>query len=61
MKPLPPSPQLNLPLVNLSACIVPTDKQPELILALVELLIGAAHVAINDRNEGGDNDHETHR
>ena len=48
----PPAPrrtlQLNLPLLNLPACVVPTDKQADLVLALVELLIGAARIAIGD-------------
>jgi hypothetical protein len=50
--------QLNLPLPQGPTCVVPADKQPELVLALVELLIGAAHVGIED---GGDDDSEAHR
>jgi hypothetical protein len=61
----PPAPrrtlQLNLPLLNLPACVVPTDKQADLVLALVELLIGAARIAIGEMNDGGDDDRETHR
>ena len=63
MKPPAPRPslQLNLPLLNLPACVVPTDKQVDLVLALVELLIGAAHVGVGDRKDGGADDRETHR
>lgn len=61
----PPAPrlslQLNLPLLNVPACVVPNDKQAELILALVELLIGAAHATVRDTSDGGDDDCETHR
>jgi hypothetical protein len=59
--PTPRSLQLNLPLLNLPACVVPTDKQADLVLALVERLIGAAHVAIDEFNKGGDDDREDHR
>lgn len=64
MKPIkPPSPQptvqLNLPLLNVPACVVPDDKQAELVLALVDLLTSAAHVAC--ANGGGDDEPETHR
>jgi hypothetical protein len=37
---------------------VPADKQAELVLALVELLIGAARVGLE---EGGDDESEAHR
>jgi hypothetical protein len=49
--------QLNLPLLQGPACVVSDDKQAELVLALVELLIGAAHVGVED---GGDDESEAH-
>lgn len=63
MKPPPSrvSLQLNLPLLNLPACVVPNDKQAELVLALVELLVGAAHATVEDMRDGGDDERETHR
>jgi len=60
MKPLTPrlsaTIQLNLPLLQGSLGVVPDDKQVELVLALVELLIGAIHV-----KDGGDDESEAHR
>jgi hypothetical protein len=59
----PPAPrlhatiQLNLPLLQGPACGVSDDKQAELVLALVELLIGAVHVGFED---GGDDESEAH-
>jgi len=63
MKPPPSrvSLQLNLPLLNLPACVLPNDKQAELVLALVELLVGAAHATVEDMRDGGDDERETHR
>lgn len=62
MKPLSPrlpaTIQLNLPLLQGPACLVPDDRQAELVLALVELLIGAVHVGLTD---GGDDESQTHR
>jgi hypothetical protein len=62
MKPLSPRfqaiIQLNLPLPQESTSVVPADRQAELVLALVELLIGAAHVGVED---GGDDESEAHR
>ena len=62
MKPLSPrlpaTIQLNLPLLQGLTCVVPDDKQAELVLALVEFLIGAANVGLND---GGDDESEAHR
>ena len=62
MKPLTPrlsaTIQLNLPLLQGSLGVVPDDKQAELVLALVELLIGAVHVDVKD---GGDDESEAHR
>lgn len=52
--------QLNLPLLQGPPCVMPADKQAELVLALVELLIGAVlePSAIPD---GGDDEREAHR
>lgn len=55
---LPTKTQLNLPLLQGPTCVVPDDKQAELILALVELLIGAAQADLED---GGDDESEAHR
>lgn len=55
---LPATIQLNLPLLQPPASVVREDKQAELILALVELLIGAAHISLED---GGDDESEAHR
>lgn len=48
----PATPQLNLPLPHAPACLVPADKEAELVLALVELLVRAAHRGL--ANGGGD-------
>jgi hypothetical protein len=63
MKPPPSrvSLQLNLPLLNLPACVVPNDKQAELVLALVELLVGAAHTTVKNMRDGGGDERETYR
>ena len=62
MKPLTPrlhaTSQLNLPLLQGPTCVVPADRQAELVLALVELLIGAVHVNLED---GGDDESKAHR
>lgn len=50
--------QLNLPLLQEPTCVVPDDSQAELILALVELLIGAAQA---DLKGGGDDESEVDR
>jgi hypothetical protein len=50
--------QLNLPLLQRPTGLVPDDKQAELILALVELLIGAAQ---SGRRNGGDDESEADR
>ena len=50
--------QLNLPLLQGPTCVVPADHQAELVVALVELLIDAAHVGVKD---GGDDESEAHR
>jgi hypothetical protein len=62
MKPLIPrfqaTIQLKLPLPQGLTWVVPDDKQAELVRALVELLIGAAHVGLED---GGDDESEADR
>jgi hypothetical protein len=57
----PPSLQFNLPLLNLPALTVPDDKQRELALALVELLIDAAHPNVEFQVQGGGNEPEANR
>jgi hypothetical protein len=49
-----PSAQLNLPLLNVPASVLPDDKQAELVLALVELLVRAATELCP--SEGGDDE-----
>ena len=55
---LPTTSQLNLPLLQGRPYVVPDDQQAELVLALVELLIGAASVGLRD---GGDDESEADR
>ena len=59
MKPLslrlPTTSQLNLPLLQGRPYVVPDDQQAALVLAIVELLIGAASVGLTD---GGDDESE---
>jgi hypothetical protein len=63
MKPPPPpaKAQLNLPLLTMSACVLPQETQAELILAIVELLIGAAREPVEHPSQGGANECEAHR
>jgi len=64
MKPPPPpssKAQLNLPLLTVPACVIPQETQAELILAIVELLIGAAREPVEDPSEGGADECEAHR
>jgi hypothetical protein len=56
-----PTGQLNLPLLNVRGCALPHDKQTELVVALVELLIGGAGDIGRQRDGGSDNAGETHR
>jgi hypothetical protein len=62
MKPSPPrsSLQLNLPLVQIPASVIPAEQQADLVGALVELLLGAVSETA-DRIDGGDHEHEAHR
>jgi hypothetical protein len=57
----PPYQQLNLSLLHVSATAVPVDKQKELTLALVELLISAAGSGAQPEANGGEYESETHR
>jgi hypothetical protein len=52
--------QLNLPLLNAPAAPVPDEKQKELTLALMKLLINAARENIEPPSHGGDQEFETH-
>jgi hypothetical protein len=61
MKPPLPSGQLNLPMLTVTPSQVPHDKQTELVLALVDLLVQAAHHALTDRTDGGDHEREADR
>jgi hypothetical protein len=62
MKPPPPfSPQLHLPLLSIPATVIPPEKQSELVFALVELLIGAAHTITPSRRDGGIDECQAHR
>jgi hypothetical protein len=61
MKPPPHlSPQLHLPLLNIPLTVIPPDEHTELILALVELLLGAARAITPDRRDGGIDERKTH-
>jgi hypothetical protein len=48
--------QLNLLLVDAPKAVVPDDKQKELALALVELLIGAAQESDRPQAKGGEDE-----
>jgi len=63
MKPSPPRLhlQLNLPLLQIQASVIPTDKQAELVVALVELLLGAVVEPTDAHTDGGDHEREAHR
>jgi hypothetical protein len=56
-----PSLQLNLPLLNLPALAVPKEKQRELALALVELLIDAARPHAEIQVNGGGDESQANR
>jgi len=51
--------QLNLPLLNAPASVLPDDKQAELVLALVELLVNAARG--QRPSEGSDDERQADR
>ncbi len=53
--------QLNLPLNDVPAAAVPGDKQKDLAVALMELLINAARESIEKRENGGEHESEADR
>ncbi len=57
----PPHLQCNLPLVDLPALAVPKEKQRELALALVELLVDAARPRAKFQVQGGGDEPEANR
>jgi hypothetical protein len=59
-RPIEPSQQLNLSLLSATVCVIPDEKQKELMLALVELLSGAADERVQPQANGRDNESETH-
>ena len=52
--------QYNLPLAITPPATVPDNKQKELALALVELLVSAAYQSEESPARGGDDESETH-
>lgn len=48
--------QLNLPLRNAPAAVLPNDKQQELILAVAEMLVNAAREVTNHLVSGGNDE-----
>jgi hypothetical protein len=58
-RPVEPSQQLNLSLLTATACVIPNEKQKELMLALVELLNGAVAEGVQPHANGGDDESET--
>jgi hypothetical protein len=62
MKPPPHlSQQLHLPLLNVPPTVIPPAEHTDLILALVELLLGAARAMTPDRRHGGNDECQAHR
>jgi len=59
-RPVEPFQQLNLSLLTATACVIPEEKQKELMLALVELLSGAAVEGVQPQANGDNNEYETH-
>lgn len=53
--------QLNLPLLNIPTSVIPEEQRAELVRALVELLVEAAHPPIERSRDGGADEYETHR
>ena len=51
---------MNLPLVNVPPAAIPDDQQKELTIALMELLINAAQGKIEQQENGGEDEFETH-
>ena len=54
-----PNLQLNLPLLSAPATVVP-DRQKDLTLALVELLMSAAEDGVEPQGNGGGDESEAH-
>ncbi len=54
----PTGTQFNLPLLTEPAAVLPSDKQKELALALVEMLLGAASESVGDPARGGGDESE---
>jgi hypothetical protein len=52
--------QYNLPLATTPPATVPDNKQKELVHALVELLVNAAHQSEESPAKGGDDEFEAH-
>ncbi len=64
MKPLQPlrlTAQLNLPLLTVSASVVPVERQGDLVVAIMDLLLGAANEAAGKSSNGGDDECEAHQ
>ena len=55
-----PNGQMNLSLLDVPATTVPNDKQKELTQALKELLMSAARENVEQQENGGENESETH-
>jgi len=53
-------PQMNLPLVSVPSAVIPDDQQKELTPVLMELLIKAAQGKIEQQENGGEDEFETH-
>lgn len=53
-------PQMNLPIVNVPPAAIPDDQQKELTIALMELFINAAQGKIEQQENGGKDEFETH-
>lgn len=53
--------QFNLPLAEIAPAHIPADKTEELVLALAELLLGAANQSLAPGATGGQNESETDR
>lgn len=58
MKPPHPTEQLNLPLLNQPPWPIPADRQVDLVMALVDLLVHAAQATVSDAQPGGDDERE---
>ena len=58
--PTPPH-QFNLPLAETSPAEIPTDKTEELVLALAELLLGAATESLAPAATGGQDESKADR